>query len=180
LNSDMQKFRDREVTFAGMVTSTREALTKNGKPFGVITLEDYSDGYKMMLFGKDFVDYSNFFKDGYSLLIKGRVVPRKFGNNPDELEFKISKVMMLADAREELIKAIALKVPLLNIDDKFIEDLSAFVAEPKEKGVALKIMVYDSADNRYINLSTRNVKIKLNNAFISFIEECEDVEMTVA
>lgn len=180
LNSDIQKFRDKEVTFAGMVTSTREALTKNGKPFGVITLEDYSDGYKMMLFGKDFVDYSNFFKDGYSLLIKAKVVPRKFGNMPNELELKISKVMMLADAREELIKAVALKVPLHNINDQFIEDLSAFVAEPKENGVALKITVFDSVDNRYINLSTRNVKIKLNNAFLSFIDECEEVEMTVA
>ena len=180
LNSDMQKFRDKEITFAGMVTSTREAITKNGKPFGIITLEDYTDGYKMMLFGKDFVDFSNFFKDSYSLLIKAKVVPRKYGNNPDELELKINKVMMLADVRDELVKAVALKVPLLNINDQFIEELSAFVAEPKEKGVTLKIMVYDSADNRYINLSTRSVKIKLNNEFINFIEECEDVEMTVA
>lgn len=180
LNSDMQKFRDKEITFAGMVTSTREAITKNGKPFGIITLEDYTDGYKIMLFGKDFVDFSNFFKENYSLLIKAKVVPRKYGNNPDELELKINKVMMLADVRDELVKAVALKVPLLNINDQFIEELSAFVAEPKEKGVTLKIMVYDSADNRYINLSTRNVKIKLNNEFINFIEECEDVEMTVA
>jgi DNA polymerase-3 subunit alpha len=179
LNSDIQRFKDKEITLGGMVTNAREAMTKTGKPFGAVMLEDYSDSYKLMLFGKDYVDYSKFFKEGYSLLIKARVQPRKYGNNPDELEVRISKVMMLADAREEL-KMVSLKVPLLSIDDNFVEELSAFVSDGKEKGVALKVMVYDAAENKYINLATRNIKINLSNEFISFIEGFDEIEMNVA
>jgi DNA polymerase-3 subunit alpha len=89
--ADLQNLRDyleRDVTIAGMVTETRNGIGKNGKPYGSLTLQDYSDSFRFMLFDKDFVDNSKFFTMGYYLLIKGRVQKRRF--KEDEIESKQS------------------------------------------------------------------------------------------
>ncbi|HLP73290.1 MAG TPA: DNA polymerase III subunit alpha, partial [Bacteroidales bacterium] len=86
--ADLQNMRDyleREVVIAGMVTDSRSGIGKNGKPFGSMTLQDYTDSFRFMLFDKDFIDNSKFFTIGYYLMIRGRVQKRRF--REDELEF---------------------------------------------------------------------------------------------
>src|SRR5512133_2139462 len=87
--ADLQNIReylDRDVTVAGMVTDSKNGIGKNGKPFGSMTLQDYTDSFRFMLFDKDFIDNSKYFTIGYYLLIRGRVQKRKF--REDELELK--------------------------------------------------------------------------------------------
>ena len=50
----------------GIVTETRSGVTKNGKPFGGFTLQDYTDSFTFLLFDKDYVTFSNFFDDRLS------------------------------------------------------------------------------------------------------------------
>src|SRR5690606_18326287 len=38
LKNDIEKYKDREMTFGGMVTAAREGTSKNGKPFSTLTL----------------------------------------------------------------------------------------------------------------------------------------------
>ena len=43
--------KGRELSFAGIVTDSTERITKTGKPFGKITIEDYSNAFEFVLFG---------------------------------------------------------------------------------------------------------------------------------
>ncbi len=57
--ADLQNLRDyldRDVTVAGMVTEVRNGIGKNGKPYGSLTLQDYSDSFRFMLFDKEYIE----------------------------------------------------------------------------------------------------------------------------
>jgi DNA polymerase-3 subunit alpha len=174
---DLNPLKDKEITFAGMVTSANEALTKNGKPFGVIVIEDYTDSHKLMLFGKDYLDYKNYFEQGYSLMFRAKVQMRPYGNS--ELELKVTKVMMLSEVREEMVKSVTLKLPLFHINDEFVEELSAYITDAKSSKINLKINVIDTAEGKVLNFATRNNRLMLNNDFVRFIDENEEVEMLI-
>jgi DNA polymerase-3 subunit alpha len=40
LNDEIERYKDRELTFGGMVTDAGEGISKNGKPFSKLILSD--------------------------------------------------------------------------------------------------------------------------------------------
>ena len=70
---NLAEWLDRDVIVAGMVIDTKNGIGKNGKPYGSLTIQDYSDSFRFMMFDKDYIEYSKFFIIGYYLLVKGRV-----------------------------------------------------------------------------------------------------------
>jgi DNA polymerase III subunit alpha len=83
---DLKEYLDREVTVAGMIIDTRSGISKNGKPYGSLTLQDYTDSFRFMLFDKDYIEFSKYFNVGTFLLIRGKVQKRQFN---DDLDFRI-------------------------------------------------------------------------------------------
>ena len=59
---------------------------------GKFTMEDYNGTHEFALFGKDYENFSKFMHLNYFLLVKGKVQPRPYGDNP-ELEFKVLSMM---------------------------------------------------------------------------------------
>ena len=44
--SDLVKLKNKEIAFAGIVTSAEHRMTKTGKPFGVMFIEDFSGSFE--------------------------------------------------------------------------------------------------------------------------------------
>ncbi len=53
----------------GIVTGFREGMTKMGKPYGILKLEDFTGSGEIPLFGNDYIEFSKYCKDGLVLLI---------------------------------------------------------------------------------------------------------------
>ena len=57
--ADASSLTDREdVILGGIVTNVRTGFTKNGKPFGIVTLEDYNGSGELPLFGEEWGKHS--------------------------------------------------------------------------------------------------------------------------
>jgi len=175
--ADLNVLKGKEITIAGMITSARFGLTKNNKNYGSIMLEDFNGNYKMNFFGKDFIEYKNYLTDGYSLMIKGKVQPRTYGDT-HELEFKISKIILLEEARKELCKSISLKVPVSSISDDFIDNINKFVSQ-KTGNVILKFIIYDPIDNIKVDMFSRSQRIGLTNNFIDYLKTSSEIEYKI-
>jgi DNA polymerase III subunit alpha len=177
--ADLQNLRDyldRDVVVAGMVTDTKNGIGKNGKPYGSFTLQDYSDSFRFMMFDKDFIENSKFFIIGYYLLIKGRVQRRKY--KEDELEFKIKTINLLSSVKDELIKSVTLKIAPENISNEMIDELKQFVSENKGD-TELKFMFIDTDDKISLPMFSRTIRVRLNNDFISYLEDHPGIEFKV-
>jgi DNA polymerase III subunit alpha len=173
---NLREYLERDVTVAGMVTETRNGIGKNGKPYGSITLQDYSDSFRFMLFDKDYVENSKFFTMGYYLLIKGRVQKRRF--KEEEIEFKIKTINLLSSVKDELIKSVTIKIDPANISPEMINELKTFVNENKGE-TELKFMFLDPDDKISLPMFSRTLRIRLNNELISYLEDHPGIEFKV-
>ncbi len=168
--ANVNELRNKELSFAGMVTGVRNAMTKTGKPYGSITIEDYTESYQLTLFGKDYENYRKYFYQGYTLLIKGRVEPRMYNDN--EFEVRVKSMAMLHEVKSEMVKSLTLKVPLNNITQELVTELRA--ATDKHKGnVILKIKVIDPDEKMAIDFFSRGIRINLDNELLQFFEEMD-------
>jgi DNA polymerase-3 subunit alpha len=177
--ADLQNMRDyleRDVTVAGMVTETRNGIGKNGKPYGSFTIQDYTDSFRFMMFDKEFIDNSKFFTIGYYLLIRGRVQKRKY--KEDELEFKIKTINLLSSVKDELIKSVTLKIDPENINTEMINELKELVHENKGE-TELKFLFLDTDDKISLPMFSRTLRVRLNNSFISYLEDHPGIEFKV-
>ena len=175
--NNITTLKGRKIIVAGIVIGVREATTKTGRPFGSVTIQDYTDSYTIMLFGKDYLEMKKFLTLGYSLFVKGNVQNRAFGNT-DELEFKIESMEMLADLKDK-IKSLTLQIPLYDINDTLINDLVELAENNKGKAT-MKFMVYDQAENIVCNLFSRKFLINVNDKVMHYLTNEFDHEFKLA
>jgi DNA polymerase-3 subunit alpha len=177
--ADMQNLRDwldRDVIVAGMVTDTKHGIGKNGKPYGSIVLQDYSDSYRFMTFDKEYLEYSKFFIIGYYLLIKGRVQKRKY--KEEDLEFHIRSINLLSSVKDELIKSVTLKINPENISPEMINELMELITENKGE-TELKFLFYDPVDKISLPMFSRTIRVRLNNELISYLDDHPGIDYKV-
>ena len=173
---NLQNYLDREVVVAGMVTETKNGISKNNKPYGSLTLQDYTDSFRFIMFDKDYIDNSKFFTTGYYLLIRGKVQKRKFRD--DELEFSIRKINLLSSVRDELIKSVTLKINPENIDHEMINALKQLIGENKGE-TELRFMFLDKEDRISLPMFSRTQRVRLNNEFITYLEDHPAIDFKV-
>ncbi len=177
--ADLQNLRDyfeREVVVAGMVTDSKNGIGKNGKPYGSFTLQDYTDSFRFMLFDRDYLDNSKFLTLGYYLLIKGKVQNRKFREN--ELEFSIKKINLLSSVKDELIKTITIKINPENLNNEMMNELKDLIHENAGE-TELRFLFLDSDDKISLPMFSRTIRVRLNNEFISFLDDHPGIEYKV-
>ena len=105
---DTKKLRNRELIFAGIVTSVNHKTTKTGNPFGNFTIEDYDGTIQLALFSEDYLKFKHFLNKDAILFIKARVQP-KYGS-AEVLEIKITNIGLLSEVLKKCVNDITLKL----------------------------------------------------------------------
>ena len=172
--SDIKELMNREVVIAGIVNSVKEAYTKNGNPFGRMVLEDYRGSLELTLFGKDYINFKNYFVKDCPLLIKGRIQPRYY--NQEEYELKVKSMSLLANAREDLIKSISLDIPLSGINTGIINQLSDLTEKNKGE-VVMKFRIVEKEENIAVSMFSRSKRISLTKEVLGFLDKNPDIEV---
>ena len=168
LRNNMQEFIERDVAVAGMVTETRNGISKNNKPYASFTLQDYTDSFRFVLFDKDCVEFSKYLVNGYFLLVKGKVQRRKYAEN--ELDFRVKSITLLSSVKDELIKSVTIKVKAPDVDNELINQLTKMIkANPGE--TELRFLFIDPESKISLPMFSRTIKVRLNNDFITFLED---------
>ncbi len=174
---DINKLKGRDLRIAGIVTSAVEKTTKNGKPYGNLTIEDYTDTLNITLFSKDYLNFKEYFTVGYSLLIEGKVQPR-FGREGNELEFKPLKMELLHEAKDKMIKSIDIKLRIDRLTQELITEIEN-LAQKNKGNKSLKFLVYEPTTKVWVQLFSRSHKVNPVKEFIEFLDKHPDVEYRI-
>jgi DNA polymerase-3 subunit alpha len=137
-------FKQKEVRLAGMITECTTKYNKQGRPFGFFTLEDYQGTLELALFGEDFLKNQHMLQKGIFVHITGVVVERY--NQKDTWEFKIQKISLLSEVRDNLGKNLSISIPIEKITPIFIKELQTLTT--KHKGnCRLQLLITDATEN---------------------------------
>jgi len=164
---------------AGIVTNVEHKISKNGKPYGNITIEDFTESYDFIFFSEEYVKFKNFFEEGWFLFLKGKM--KNKWNNPDELEFKIDDLGLLSKVRDNLIKELHLKINLDDINDELINELNAKFKNARNGNCHLKITVVSNNNGRNISLDmiSRDKRFFLEDNILDSINSKPEIEYLI-
>lgn len=173
---DKEALRNKEVTFGGLVCGVREGITKNGKPYMIIKIEDFTGSGEIPLFGDDYINFSKYGRPGLYVYVKGRVQGRRFNEN--QLELKIVSIQLLPDVKDQVIEKITITLPLHEMNMQMIEELSTLTKNNVGNSL-LYFEIVDGERNMKVELFARGLKINIRKELIDFLEENENIVFKV-
>ena len=170
---DMDDQGGRIIALGGMVTASEHRMTKTGKPYGTVTLEDYSGSHRFMIFGDDYVKFREHLVEGWFLYIKGQVQENRFRGG---MEFKITLVELLTDVKEKLARRLRILLDLERLD----EDLGRAVADlveahPGNTGLTFEIF----EEGKALEMPARHTKVALDKALVAGLDALEGVRWKI-
>jgi DNA polymerase-3 subunit alpha len=173
-----EKVKGKEITLGAMVTQVNHRISKNGKPFGSFTIEDYDEAYEMVLFGEDYLKFKIWLNVGEFLYIRGKLQDRY--NQPGNIEFKIINIQLLSDMRNKLLRNLTLKVPIDKINADWIDNLNNVInqeANSTNGNCILKLKIFDPVDEKmYVDLPSKKYKINPHNELIDSLQKLAEIE----
>ena len=174
--NERENLQGREILLGGIVTGFREGTTKNGKPFGILKLEDFTGSGEIALFGQDYIDYGRYGKVGMYLLVTARVEPGRW--DPKKLDFKIGSMRLLQDEKEKLIEKISITVPIHGLDEQTISELSALIKQHPGNSL-LYFKVVDGEHNITLNLFAPKTKVQVTHDLVDYLIGNENIDFKI-
>lgn len=173
--SKLPEYYGRELLIAAIVTDAQHLTTKTGKPFGIISIEDYAGGTKLYLFGDNYLKFERFMKKDLIVAIRGKVQEGPYkdkitGQKP--IEFVISSIEQLEDLLDSRTATVNITIPIKSLDQMLMSRLENLFSESEGK-CSVKFTVVDVLDDLMITMPSRKLRIEPSLKMINAIKELQ-------
>jgi DNA polymerase-3 subunit alpha len=166
----IDNYRGKDMCVAGIVTKNVVRQAKNGNPFVLFTVEDYTGPLDMALFGEDYVNFNKYLAVGQFVYIKGKVQLR-YGTN-DQWELKPLQVQLLAELRKKMAKGLQINVDLAKVNKTIVSRLTA-AAQSQPGDCFVKLVFFDQEEKMQVEASARKFRIFPSNELLAQLDEME-------
>ena len=167
--ADIAKLADREdVILGGIVTAQKTGFTKTGKPYGVVTIEDFEGTGELFMMGEEWGQRAGMFTIGASVYITGKVKNRFMYNENGPKDLKIGGVEFLQTIKERAIDRITISMMTDQVTDALVNDLAELLNENPGK-TKLFFQLRDSAGKYHVLLRSKREGIDVKNKLIDYI-----------
>ncbi len=165
----------RQFRLAGLVVDTQHRVTKTGKNFGILSVEDYSGKTEFMLWSEDYVKYTNYLEKGLIILLEGGFKSRY---NSDQYEFKLSKMHLLETVKPALTKQVIIEIQPQFINNNFVEFIDRNIKDNPGK-TTIKFNIVDTRNKYKVGMYTLEKGFTMNDDMAVFLNENKDVDVSV-
>ena len=177
--ADVAKLADREdVILGGIVTAVKTGFTKTGKPYGVVTLEDFEGSGELFMMGEEWGQRAGMFSIGASVYVTGKVKSRFMYNENGPKDLKIGGVDFLQSIKERAIDRITISLQTDQVDDELVNDLTEIINETPGK-TKLFFQLRDSSGKQHVLLRSKREGIDVKNKLIEYINTHEGVSYSI-
>ena len=173
---DKEALQNREITMGGIVTAVRRGMTKNGNPYGIVKIEDYSGAAEIPFFGNDWVTFQGYMNEGTFLFMKARCQAKQW--KQDELELKITSIELLPDIKEKLIERLTIKLPLSALNQTLVLELMELFKE-NAGNAELCFKVIDNEDRMSLDFIASPMKVSVGREIIAYLEGHSGLEFQI-
>lgn len=160
---------------AGLVVDARHRVTKTGRNFGSLTVEDFTGKTEMMLWSDDYVRFQNYLEKGKNLLVHGMFKQRY---NTDQFEFKVTGICLLETAKQMLTKNINIKVEPASLTQEFVDFFHNNMKNHPGNS-SLHFSVYEPTAQLEVKMYSLEKGFTMNEELAGFLLDNPDVEVSV-
>lgn len=178
LLQNLESVNGRELKMAGTVVDVLEKITKTGKPYGSFKLEDYETSHDFMMFGEEWLKFKHLVARGEKLFVVGRAQSRRFNQEVNSMEFKITRIELLCDIRKKMGRFLDISVPMAKLNDELVERIALALANGEGRTqVRIKILSKDGELRLPSNVFN---KVNIESDTLSNLETINEIEFAVS
>ena len=172
LTRDMDKqelAKTAELTFGGIVSSVTSRFTKNNKPFGIVTIEDFNGQGELALFGDEWTKWQHMLNEEYIVYITA-TMRQRFANAPNSLELVIKSVEFMNDVKDKRIERFTIYIDSTLLHNSRMNDLEVLL-KSNPGNVPLYFNIHDSEHNTDLTLLSHNTTIDPSKKLLNFLDD---------
>jgi len=160
---------------AALVTDAQHKIAKSGNKYGVFNMEDYTAKTELMLFGEDYVKFSNYLEAGMVIYLVGSFRQRY---NKSEFEFKVSYICLLESMMRNNTKKLQIEIDPQHISREMIEFMSENVRRFPGKS-SLKFCINNGKSNLKFGMFTIDKGFEMNDELANYLQQKTELEVQV-
>ncbi len=174
-DTDLEEFSKKTtLTFGGIVTDVKQRFSsRTNKPFGIITIEDYTGTGEFTLFGEEWTRFSGMFANEYTIYVTASCVERF--KDSGKFSLKIQNVQFLNDVKEHNLERITLQMDSDKLDEALVNDILT-VVDDNPGNVQLYFSIKNPESKQRLVLHASRKGLNLNKKVIAFVESQADLE----
>ncbi len=161
------------IKLAGLVTDVQHRLTRTGKNFGVVNIEDYTGKEEFFMWSEDYLLYKQFLQNGCIVFIEGA-----FKNGYKGWEFKINKMKLLESVKRSQTRKICITIPAGEINEQVIDFIGLNLKE-NPGNTRLQVTVEDVVEDNAATFITTEKGILLNDELSEYLLKNNHLEVDV-
>lgn len=161
---DLNSLKNRDVSFAGIITSASHKIGKTGKPFGSFEIEDYNSTFQIFLFSEDYLKMKHFLHNQTFVLVHAKIQER-YSN----IELKVKSIQLLSDVAEKGFSELILYLSVADIDPAFVNRINGLLRKHKGKS-RLKVFLEDRVEEYQVEMGSKSLKVEP----IGFLKELQE------
>ncbi len=169
----LEEYANKEITFGGIVTSYREGTTRTGNPYGIIKIQDYEGEGELALFSKQFVQYSNYGKEGLYIYVTAHVTPNRDGTR---MYLDIKSIQLLDEVYQSLITKLRIIIPEYALTEEFYNEIGPALCETEEGNIEVEIILLDPVKRVELHLTPQKAKKEITMDLIERLNQYEDIQ----
>ena len=177
--ADIQQLGGRQdVILGGIVTAVRSKFTKQGKPCGFVTLEDFDGSGELALFGEEWGRWNGMFAEGAAVYITAKLQPRFRFQEDSPLDLRVQNIDYLQTVKDKAIDRITIQMNTDKLDDAIVADLCEIISEHPGK-TKLFFQLRDTAGKHHVLLRSRNQTVDVRHHLIDYIEHNDALDYKI-
>ncbi|WP_036382188.1 DNA polymerase III subunit alpha [Muricauda sp. MAR_2010_75] len=173
--TELEPYVNRELSVAGVITDVQHRISKNGKGWGLFTLEDYTDSHEFRIFGEEYLKFRHFLMINSFVYVKAFVregwVNRETGKK-GEPRLQFNDFKQLQDVMDAYARKLTIKLDVARLQEQRIQTLKDTLRSFKGEH-PLNFVVYEMQDEIKLKLSSRKQKVKISSELLSALEAHE-------
>ena len=167
LADKMALLNKEEVVLGGIVTSVKSKFTKQGKPCGFVTIEDFEGAGELALFGEEWGTWRGMFTEGGIVYVKCKFSQKYATSNFVDLH--ISEVQYMQTVKDNRIEKFTISFDRDAIDENMVNDIVSMVNESPGK-TQLFFHIVDRKNHSKILLRSNTKTINLSRELLQYVE----------
>ncbi len=191
----LELYVGKNLTFGGIINNVQHRVAKNGKGWGMFTLEGYDESYEFRIFGEEYLKFRHFLIQNnftfMKVMVKEGWADKETGKK-GEPRLQFMEVKQLQDVLETFAKKLILLLNIKDLHPDFIHRLShLFVANKGDNQVTFEIMelekirklvevapvVIESEDAVFEDENEDNDTLESDAPKIAEVKEVEEIQV---
>ncbi len=145
--NDLNSLIGKQINVGGIITNFEHRIAKNGKGWGIVTLEDYDGSYDFRFFGEDYLKFKMYFNQNQftymKFVVKEGWMNRETGKRGEPM-IQVLQMQYLQDVLSTFAKNLIIRFSLSELEKDVVEKiLEAFRKNKGNHSVTFEIFEID-------------------------------------